>query len=308
VLEISFVMAYDTFKVGELTATIGDNQGLGLHRPGYNGVWSLRYGESRSLFVPDYAGLDFEFIFNGNPDVDERSVYEPRASAMTFHRISETEAELYQPPTPTFHLESWTRFKLVPPWYLDMGFRCVAHQHVFYRDYIGLFWASYIDGPTDKSIYFRGGLPEEGNLWSQLCTNRHASESTVRARGDKIELTFHPRMRDVLYRHLSPLRFDHPFFYGLFDDLVWLVIFDRDLGVRFAHSPSGGGVNASLHTGNPAWDFLYIIPGYEVLKPYTLNVRTVLRPRCSREEILREVNHWQEKESSMLEPTGKSKN
>jgi hypothetical protein len=42
-----------------------------------------------------------------------------------------------------------------------MSFRCVAHQHVFHHDYIDLFWANYIDGPTDKSMYFPGGLEEE---------------------------------------------------------------------------------------------------------------------------------------------------
>ena len=41
------------------------------------------------------------------------------------------EAELHQPPTPTFHLESWTRFTLVAPHYVDMHFRCRPRQHAF---------------------------------------------------------------------------------------------------------------------------------------------------------------------------------
>ena len=43
---------------------------------------------------------------------------------------------------------------------------------------------------------------------------------------------------------------------------------------------------------NPAWDFQWIISPNEVLKPYEHCVRTVLRPRCSRQEIVEEYNRW----------------
>lgn len=43
-------------------------------------------------------------------------------------------------------------------------------------------------------------------------------------------------------------------------------------------------------TTNPAWDFQWIISPYDVLKPYELRVRTVLRPRCSRQDIEEEYN------------------
>ena len=45
-------------------------------------------------------------------------------------------------------------------------------------------------------------------------------------------------------------------------------------------------------TTNPAWEFQWIISPYDVLKPYELRVRTALRPRCSREEIVEEYNRW----------------
>jgi hypothetical protein len=32
---------FATFKVGDLTAVIGDNAASGKHRAGYNGVWNL---------------------------------------------------------------------------------------------------------------------------------------------------------------------------------------------------------------------------------------------------------------------------
>ena len=290
-------MAHSTFKVGDLTAVIGDNAAHEKHRAGYNGIWSLQHNtaSTRSTFVPEVAGLNYEHIVNGEEPPDSKVFFEPRTAPMTFKQLSNSEGELHQPPTPTFHVESWTRFQLVAPHYLDMSFRCVARQHVFPRGYLALFWASYMNAPVDKSMYFLGGLENQPQpLWSQLCTQFHNRDSTVRHRHDKVDLTFAPG-RDALYKSLSTFRFDTPLFYGHFDDLVWLVMFDRTEGIRLTHSPSGGGGNAALKTTNPAWDFQFIVPKPEVMKEYGFKVRTVLRPRCSRDEVLDEYRKWKAK-------------
>jgi hypothetical protein len=286
-------MTHDTFKCGELEAVIGDNSADGVHRAGYNGVWSLRHASAdRSLFVPAVAGLNHEHIFDGATNGRQEVFFEPRHAPMTFQRLGEFEAELHQPPTPTFHLESWTRFKLVEPHYIDMTYRCRPHQHVFRFDYIGLFWASYMNAPDDKSMYFRGSLGGGSAGWMQLCTQRHNDESTVLHRGDEFDLKFTPEYRDCLYKNISPMRFDLPFYYGLFGRHVFLVMFDRTAGIRFTHSPSGGGFTPERQTTNPAWDFQFILPRYEVGEDYSFRVRTVLREACSREEILAEHERW----------------
>src|SRR5947199_7248021 len=99
------VMAHDTFRAGDLTTVIGDNAAAGEHRAGYNGVWSLTHrAEPTNLFVPAVAGLNFEHIFDGHRrDLDDsrRIFFEPRNAPMTFRRLSDAEAELHQPPTPT---------------------------------------------------------------------------------------------------------------------------------------------------------------------------------------------------------------
>ena len=287
-------MAHFTFKVGDLTAVIGDNAAQEQHRAGYNGVWSLTHkaNAARSLFVPGIAGLNYEHIVNGEEPPDAKVFFEPRNAPMTFMQRSDSEGELHQPPTPTFHVESWTRFRLVAPHYLDMSFRCVAHQHVFPRGYLSLFWASYINAPLDKSMYFLGALEGQPQpMWSQLCSQFHNRDSTVRHREDKLELTFAPG-RETLYKSLSTFRFDTPLFYGHCDDLLWLVMFDRSEGIRLTHSPSGGGANAAQKTTNPAWDFQFLVPKPEVMKEYGFKVRTVLRPRCSREEVLADYRNW----------------
>ena len=285
-------MAHATFQVGDLTAVIGDNEAHGKHAAGYNGIHELLHrGEPTTLFVPAFAGINLEHIFDGDTELrgrnDRKLFFEPRNAPMTFKRLSDTEAELHQPPTPTFKLESWTRFQLAAPHYVDVTFRCRATQHVFRHGYIGLFWASYVNAPEDKSLYFRG---DQG--WLQLCTPQHNNQSTVVAQGNKIDLKFSPTPGETLYKNLSPLKFDEPFFYGLFRKHLFLLMFDRSEGIRFTHSPSGGGSNAELQTTNPAWDFQFIIPSYEVLKEYGFRARAVFRERCSRQEVLREFADW----------------
>jgi len=176
-------MARESFQIGDLTAVIGDNEGYDGHRAGYNGVHRLIHRiQPKSLFT--VTGLNLEHIFDGDQDLrgDRTITFEPRNAPMTFTKISDSEAELHQPPTPTFHLESWTRFKLVAPQYIDLTFRCKPHQHVFAHGYIGLFWASYIFEPENKSIYFR-----DDKGWVQYNTQFHNDQSTVRHVDDKIE-------------------------------------------------------------------------------------------------------------------------
>jgi hypothetical protein len=280
-------MAHETFRAGDLTAVIGDNEAYAGHRAGYNGVHRLTHlTNPSSLFT--VTGLNLEHIFDGDQDLrgDVKVLFEPRNFPMTLTKISDSEAELHQRETPTFHLESWTRFKLVAPHYIDFTFRCKPCQHVFKHGYIGLFWASYIDAPENKSIYFR-----DNKGWVQLCTQTHANQSTVVSVDNKVELKFTPGTREMLYKCLSPLRFSDPVYYGLFGTHQYILMFDRTDGIRFAHSPSGGGPPSATEV---AWDWQFIIPTYDVLREYGYHARVVYRERCSREEVMKEYRTWRE--------------
>jgi len=292
-------MGHETFTVGDLEAVIGDNAADEKlkHRAGYNGLWSLKHRTGgRSIFVPGIAGLNLEHIVSGEGEEDKNVFFEPRKSPMTFRKISDSVAELHQPPTPTFHLESWTRFELNAPDYIDMTFRCRATQHVFRYGYIGLFWASYINAPDDKSIYFPGGDKNRSDqeLWSQLCTPSHNTNSTVKGRGDEFKMTFAKDSPNALYKNFSPLVYDLPLYYGNFENHVFALMFEKSEGIRFTHSPSGGGANAGRKTTNPAWDIQFIIPEYDVETDYSFRVRALFREKCSRNELLKEFGQWKE--------------
>ena len=73
-----------------------------------------------------------------------------------------------------------------------------------------------------------------------------------------------------------------------------IFMFDRTDGIRFTHSPSGGGGHTERQTTNHAWDFQYLVPRYEVKREYRFRLRLAYRPRCSREEILKEVAAWRQ--------------
>ena len=287
-------MAHDTFKIGDLETVIGDNAAHENHRAGYNGVWSLRHRQStRSIFVPGICGLNLEHVFNGETEFGGRDVFfEPRNAPMKFRKINNHTAELHQPPTPNIHVESWTTFTLKAPHYIDFEFRCIPRQHVHERGWFGLFWASYINGPADKSLYFRGGWRAQEALWMQLCTQQHNDESTVLAHGDDFKLTWKEGSRDALFKNDSRMRYADPFYYGNFDGLNYILMFEKADGIRLTHSPSGGGFNKNFETTNPAWDWQFIVPKYKVNAEYKYRARAALRPEGARAEILKEVADW----------------
>ena len=126
----------------------------------------------------------------------------------------------------------------------------------------------------------------------QLCTQEHDDESTVLAQGDDLKLSWQEGSRDALFKNFSRMRYSRPFYYGNFEGLVYILMFEKADGIRLTHSPSGGGFNKGFNTTNPAWDWQFIVPKYEVNKEYKYRARLALRSKCSREEILREVESW----------------
>jgi hypothetical protein len=51
-------------------------------------------------------------------------------------------------------------------------------------------------------------------------------------------------------------------------------------------------LNSTHATTNPAWDFQFIIPDYEVNQEYGFKARAVFRPKCDREGVIKEFEDW----------------
>lgn len=288
-------MDHAEFEAAALRCVIGNNAPAGEHRRGYNGVFALYGdGEEDSVFVPFYAGLNIEHYFDRRPrNPDGAIFFEPRHAPMEFRRESARVAELYQPPTPFYGVESWTRFEVKDPYYIDFAYRCIPRKDAFEGGFMGVFWASYINAPLDKSICFLdAGSTLDDPHWVQYCTQAHGRDSTV-VHENAPDLGLDARDDGALFGSLSPLRYGAPFYYGRFRDLVLIYIFDNDPRIRFSHSPSGGGRTAAGDAANPAWDFQFIVPDYEVDKEYGFSMRLVCKPWQGRRDVLEEVRKRQ---------------
>jgi hypothetical protein len=272
---------------GPVTIVVVDNAAMPPHhRAGYNGIASLTHEDRKeNLFVPSYAGLNLEHIHDGTAVSRER-LFEPRGAPMRLRRIDEHTVELHQPPTPTWALESCTRFHLLEDGAVEMTFECIPRKPVFSQGYIGLFWASYIDRPESKAIHFIGrpkGLDATADAkatWIEAITPKHGVLSTHVSSLDRREFKPGPDFpRDMLIFSYSDYVYTEPYYYGVSHGMAYALIFRRDDQIRFSQSPSGGG------EGNPAWDFQCFIPNYHVGKAYGLVMRMACVPFKDRKLI-----------------------
>ncbi len=260
-----------------------DNEILPDHRAGYSGVARLIHKEQgENLFVPHYAGLNFEHIHDGT--TRERPVlYEPRNAPCELRVVSDLVAELYWPPTPTFALECCLRYQLLERGVLELTIECIPHEERFKHGYIGLFFASYINQPESLDIHFQGVTndQDQDTAWIRGITPKHGELPTHLAIDDQRTLPSDADFPLSLVFNRSNHRYSEPWYYGISHGMAWLQVFRSSDGVRLTQSPSGGG------GGNPAWDFQYFVDNYEPGKLYQFVMRGVYCPVQSPEAMAR---------------------
>lgn len=286
---------YVVLRRGDVEAVIVDNRAvddavLPRHRAGYSGVASLTHAKRRAnLFVPEVAGLNFEHIHDGTTRARD-VLFEPRHAPMELRRVGEHAAELYQKPTPTWGLESCQRYELLEDGTIQLTIECVPRQKAFKNGYVGLFWASYIHQPESLDIHFRGhdeadvgegGKPKREARWVRGVTPRHGELSTHLAADDARRFPHDADFPLTLVFNRSKLRYAEPWYYGVSHGMAYVQMFRPGDGVRLSQSPSGGG------KGNPAWDFQFCIPDYEVGRRYQFVMRAAYLPFESAEQVER---------------------
>lgn len=259
-----------------------DDEVLPGHRDGYNGVGSLKIqGMEENLFVPTYAGLNFEHIHDGTTQ-QRKILFEPRFAPMQLRIIDAHTVELYQAPTPHYQLESCTRYQLLEDGALQMVFECIPRAKTFQNGYIGLFWANYIHQPESLDIHFKGRRAPQPNSephWIQASTPEHGVQATHVGCHDSRTFDHAEDFPLTLVFNRSPYHYEQPWYFGICRDRAYVLMFRPSDQVRFSQSPSGGG------QGNPAWDFQYLIADYEVDECYQMVVRAMLIPYESIDQV-----------------------
>ena len=266
---------------GPIEATIVDNrtvndEALPDHRAGYSGVASLRHRDQRrNIFVPQYAGLNFEHIHDGTLQ-DDAVLFEPRRAPMELRSINDRVAELYQAPTPHWKLESVTRYELLADGTIEMTFECIPRAATYANGYLGLFWASYIEQPESLDIHFPGQ-----QSWIRGVTPKHGENAVHRAIKDTRLFKYDAALAErlTLLFGFSNHRYREPWYFGVSRGMALAFIFREQDMIRLTQSPSGGG------QGNPAWDFQFYIDRPEVGRVYQMVMRTVYSPYESPEQM-----------------------
>lgn len=279
---------YHVLQRGDVTAVIVDNGAvddgtLKGHRAGYSGVASLTHKKrGENLFVPNYAGLNYEHIHDGttqNRDI----LFEPRRAPMELRVVSPHIVELYQAPSPTWKLESVLRYEMLDDGTIEMTLECIPRAKTFRNGYVGLFWASYIHQPESLDIHFRGHLDSDRDKvsWVRGVTPAHGVLSTHVAADDKRQFKHDENFPLTLAFTRSKHLYAEPWYYGVSHDLALIQMFRPQDLIRLTQSPSGGG------KGNPAWDFQFFIPEYKVGQLYRMVMRAQYVPFESPEQIQR---------------------
>jgi hypothetical protein len=260
-----------------------DDAVLPGHRSGYSAVASLTHRrQGRNLFVPLYAGLNFEHIHDGTTQPRE-TLFEPRNAPMKIRRVGEHTAELHQPPTPHWQLESSLRYEILDDGAIEMTLDCTPRSRTFKNSYIGLFFASYIHQPESLDIHFLGVPSDDRGVtpqWIRGVTPDHGTRPTHPAVDDEREFPHDPDFPLSLVFNLSSYRYSQPWYYGVCRGMAFVQMFRPQDRVRLSQSPSGAG------EGNPAWDFQWFIPQYEVGQRYRFVMRALYLPFESQDQIV----------------------
>ena len=206
---------------------------------------------------------------------------------MEFKKKSATEVELHQPPTPTFFLESWSRFKLVAPHYIDFAFGCRPNaarlQSRLHRPVLGELYQC----PERQEHVFAW----QGYVVATLHTGPQCDEYSP-AREGRLRPNVCARAPRLPVHEPIATQVRGAFFDGLFRDMTMIVMLDRTDGVRFTHSPSGGGNNVERQTTNPAWDFQLSDPEVRGQRGLRLQGPARVSTTLLAEEVLKEYAAW----------------
>ena len=286
-----------TFSVGDLQVTIGDNESdppgvewrykqpfpneeAIVHMPGYNGLWSLSsVHRPQNLFMPRVAGLNYEFIFDGELQDDlRRFSFHPRSCPIEFAVVDDRTVRMHQPPTAYRGVESWWEFQVHAPYYIDLSFQS-SPTKPFPYGWFAVFWANYITSPTDPWMRF---VTPDGKLTERP---RQSGPHTIVPTGSR-ELVTRPDWKEGWLRR-DDFTFTEPYFVGIQEHMMYQVMVHTDGLLGFA-SPRP----LRWPPENQPWDFHVTFFDVQPGERYGFKARVVYAPWEGEEQPRQEHQKW----------------
>lgn len=272
---------------------IADNGEIGIHRAGYNGAASLVPKTlGNTIFNPTTCGFNYEITTLEGVEQTYDEMFEPRRSPMEITAADAASVTLHQGATAFKGIEAWITFRVEEPHYLHQHVRFVFHKPLADGRPFSSLWASYLHAAPNRNVYMkRAGGPLEG--WVGITKERHRAPyyivHDVPAREMPVDEYF-----AVSQEPPAPPRFeklDDPlaFYFGLYFDHAFIMMFKEPETVRFAYSPNGGG---DMPPWNPAWDYLLNIDRVELRRPYEWDLCAAVKPFAGRQDVLDEVKRY----------------
>lgn len=279
-------------KTPVLSITFADNEShRWKHKSGYNGISRIihrtnkgLFSRRKNIFVDYYAGLNLEHYFNNNFH-DRHEMFHPRNYPMALKRTRENFVELHQDPYAPWFINYDAVFNVTAPNCVDFCLQFTPKNVTIENsDFLGVFYASYINQPRTLGFNFLSD-----DKWNYFETTKHGEKSTVCGNKSCKDVSFSNRLnKHWLFTQYADILYDKPFYFGLNDKLMYLIMFDdNEKQVRFCHSPSGAG------NGNPAWDFFITYPKPEKNKTYCVSGRLIIDQFQSKERIIEFWKKWQ---------------
>lgn len=280
-----------------VNAVIVNNAAYGdKHKEHYNGVAELYTANSiKNAFVPSYAGLNLEHIFSGDSGTYSWNTYECRLAPIQIIKLSDSKSELRQSRTLNWPLQSNILFEIKGN-AIDFTYTGIPLEDAWKKHgYIGLFFASYIYEPEQRGIYFIG--ISKGNNRVRWIYNLPASHG-IQANHRQADSKFYPPMDTAgfpktlaLIKGVSDFEYAYPFYYGVRDGNVLIMMFEKpeDGEINFAQSPDGASEK------DPAWDFIYYQKKYQVGKPFAFRGRMVYKKFQGQVDVIKTYEEWSKK-------------
>jgi hypothetical protein len=295
-------------KTSKIEATFVDNAAFGdTHKAGYSGLASLKGSDQeRSIFVPDYAGLNYELIYDGEVGLNQTAmerdlVFQPRRVPIRITKEGNS-VILTQENTPYWRLAGKIRFDFIAEDTIDINMDFTPTENTFHSNWFGVFFASYIHKPWDPNFYFVGRKKQSKKLsWVSGGTKKHGTKAIHGyEKGIPIKETW-PFNKDytkafmISHKSISDLKYTAPIYYGIFDRYAYIIMFDQPERLMFTHSPSGGG------RGCPAWDWQYRWENIQLNHTYSAKARFIYRPFTCKEDVLLTYLEWQHADKKCIE-------